>query len=235
MSTFTIISMFFVLSGFLSAIIIFTDIYIIDNLQKMKIMNIVWILTGLWAGFVGLWAYYNIGKLKSDAMDANMSMPEMDMDNKKSDMYSMDMQKTVWQKTTLSTLHCGSGCTLADIIGEWFIFFVPMCIGWGWTLDYFIALIIGILFQYAAIRPMEKTLTKNQAYVKAFKIDFWSLTSWQVGMYGFMAIMIFVVGLHLERNSWEFWFLMQLAMMCGFVTAYPTNRLLIKLGIKKGM
>jgi hypothetical protein len=34
-----------------------------------------------------------------------------------------------WQSVVLSTLHCGAGCTLADIVGEWFLFFVPVAIG----------------------------------------------------------------------------------------------------------
>jgi hypothetical protein len=31
------------------------------------------------------------------------------------------------------------------------------------------------------------------------------------------------------------WFMMQLAMLTGFVTAYPVNRWLIKAGIKESM
>ncbi|WP_442879793.1 DUF4396 domain-containing protein, partial [Cetobacterium sp.] len=33
----------------------------------------------------------------------------------------------------------------------------------------------------------------------------------------------------------EFWFMMQIAMCCGFLTAYPVNWWLVKKGIKMGM
>ena len=37
------------------------------------------------------------------------------------------------------------------------------------------------------------------------------------------------------KDTWMFWFMMQLAMLVGFFCAYPMNALLIKLGVKKGM
>jgi Sec-independent protein secretion pathway component TatC len=39
----------------------------------------------------------------------------------------------------------------------------------------------------------------------------------------------------LPRTSFVFWFMMQIAMACGFLAALPVNVLLIKAGIKKGM
>jgi Domain of unknown function (DUF4396) len=59
-------------------------------------------------------------------------------------------------------------------------------------------------------------------------------------MYGFMAIAFFVVfragfGVELEVNSFEFWFMMQIAMMVGFLTSYPANWCLIRRGFKEGM
>lgn len=42
-------------------------------------------------------------------------------------------------------------------------------------------------------------------------------------------------GVTLEVNSVEFWFMMQIAMLCGFATAYPVNRWLIVAGVKEEM
>ena len=39
----------------------------------------------------------------------------------------------------------------------------------------------------------------------------------------------------LETNMAEFWFMMQIAMVCGFVTSYPVNWWLIRTGLKKKM
>ena len=94
-----------------------------------------------------------------------------------------------WQSVVLSTLHCGAGCTLADIVGEWFLFFVPVAIGGSilagtWVVDYLLALAFGIGFQYAAIRGMERTLPRGEAIRRAAKADILSLTAWQAGMYG---------------------------------------------------
>lgn len=147
-----------------------------------------------------------------------------------------------WQSVVLSTLHCGAGCTLADIVGEWFLFFVPVAIGGSilagtWVVDYLLALAFGIGFQYAAIRGMEHTLPRGEAIRRAAKADILSLTAWQAGMYGWMAVAIFALngGEAMPRTSFVFWFTMQIAMACGFLVALPVNILLIRAGIKKGM
>ena len=144
-----------------------------------------------------------------------------------------------WQSVVLSTLHCGAGCTLADIVGEWFLFFVPVAIGGSilagtWVVDYLLALAFGIGFQYAAIRGMERTLPRGEAIRRAAKADILSLTAWQAGMYGWMAVAIFALngGEAMPRTSFVFWFSMQVAMACGFLVALPVNILLIRAGIK---
>lgn len=256
MNTFNTVAAIFVVAGFVSAIIIACDLT--HRKQSMKIMNSVWILTGLWASVLGLWAYFKFGrtgKIKGNSMagmkmdGTNNSMADMDM--KPASMEEMDGMKGMkmdmrpvrpkWQSVTLSTLHCGAGCTLADIIGETFMLFFPVVIAGsaligGWVFDYILALAIGVFFQFAAIRAMEK-IPFGTAISRAFKADVLSLTAWQVGMYGWMAIAIFGFfhGSPLPKLSWSFWFMMQVAMLCGFICAYPVNIMLIKAGIKKGM
>lgn len=83
--------------------------------------------------------------------------------------------------TALSTLHCGAGCTPADLIGEWFTVTVPVSIGGSliagsWVPEYGLALLIGLWFQYAAIRSM-RAIGRRQAIVKAAKADLLSLTA----------------------------------------------------------
>jgi hypothetical protein len=43
------------------------------------------------------------------------------------------------------------------------------------------------------------------------------------------------IGTTLRTDTVEFWFMMQIAMMFGFATAYPVNWWLIKSGIKEKM
>jgi hypothetical protein len=64
-------------------------------------------------------------------------------------------------------------------------------------------------------------LSFGAGMVAAFKADTLSLSAWQIGMYGFMAIAYFVIsvgfGATLEVNSFEFWFMMKIAMIAGFL------------------
>ena len=227
-----LLSLFFVCSGIVIAVIIGSDLR--RNKQSMKIMNAVWVLTGLWASYLGLWAYYKFGREKMmKAEDKDMKM-DMSMDG-----MNMGTPLPKWQSIALSALHCGAGCTLADIIGEGITFHIPVSIGGSmlvgnWVLDFVLALIIGIYFQFYAIREMEK-VSVGEGLTRAFRADFFSLLSWQVGMYGWMAIVYFVLFKDLVKDSWTFWFMMQIAMLFGFICAYPMNALLIRMGIKKGM
>lgn len=228
-----LVAPYFVCFGIISAMYIIWDIYVAKHTQSMRVMQIVWPLTALWGSVFGLIAYFVLGR--SSAQKRHSEPMKMDMEHSMMSQHDSIPLKSI----ALSTLHCGAGCTLADIIGEWLTFFVPIAIAgsyiWGgWWIDYLFALAIGILFQYAAIQQMEH-LSQKKAFAKAFKVDFWSLTSWQVGMYGWMAIVIWLFDWELNKTSWSFWFMMQVAMLCGFITAFPTNYLLIKWGIKKAM
>lgn len=234
------VSAFFVCSGFGIAIYIAIDLT--KHKQSMKIMNAVWILTAIWGNYLALWAYNKFGKKSSMNMamennDQNM----MNMDSMNMPMDHMNSEHPQWTSIALSALHCGAGCTLADIIGEWFTAYVPVTIAGSqlfgnWVLDFVLALIIGVYFQFYAIREMEK-ISIPVALSRAFKADFFSLLSWQIGMYGWMAIVYFILFPHsfLPKDTWQFWFMMQIAMFIGFICAYPMNALLIKLGVKKGM
>ncbi len=105
----------------------------------------------------------------------------------------------------------------------------------SWALDYVLAFLFGIAFQYFTITPMKK-LSRAQGLVAALKADTLSLTAWQVGMYGWMAVAMFAIfGHELEKTGPVFWFMMQVAMLAGFLTSYPVNRWLIRKGIKEAM
>jgi hypothetical protein len=85
-----------------------------------------------------------------------------------------------------------------------------------------------------------RDLSPAEGLIQAVKADTLSLSAWQVGMYGFMAFAQFyifrgVLGVPLEVNSAEFWFMMQTAMVVGFVTSYPANWWLLRTGIKERM
>ncbi len=177
------------------------------------------------------------------------SMPEMKMDMPAHMKMKMDMKmdmpmqmgakKPFWQSITAGTLHCGAGCSLADLIGPWLFAASPFLL-WGspvfgeWALDYLLALAIGVTFQYGGLLGMVPE-TGAALWWRALKVDSLSLTSWQIGMYGWMALAIFALIGPMSPTEPIFWFMMQIAMACGFITAYPMNWFLVKTGIKTAM
>ncbi len=199
--------------------------------QHMWIMNLVWPLTALYAGPIALWSYFRIGRLSThQAMHAAKQRGDD----------PPAQTKPFWQSTAVGATHCGAGCSLGDICAEWFVFFVPvtlfgMKIFGAWAVDFVLAFAFGIAFQYFSIKPM-RDLTPGEGLKAAFKADTLSLTSWQVGMYGWMAIATFAIfGHEMHKTSPVFWFMMQIAMFAGFATSYPVNWWLLKKGIKEKM
>jgi Domain of unknown function (DUF4396) len=217
---------------------------VIRHPQHMGIMNLVWPVVGLFAGPIALWGYFAYGRLatherKKRAMDQGETPPSR--------------QRTPFAAMVgKAAAHCGAGCTLGDIAAEWLVFAAPViAVAFGyrsifldkifavWIVDYIFAFTFGIVFQYFTIAPM-RGLGLWDGIVAAAKADALSLTAWQIGMYGFMALVYFyffrvLIGTKLETNTPEFWFMMQLAMLCGFATAYPVNWWLIEAGIKEKM
>ncbi len=105
----------------------------------------------------------------------------------------------------------------------------------SWILDYIFAFVLGIAFQYFTIRPMSDK-SPRQALMVAIKADTLSLTAWQAGMYGWMAIATFLIfGHSLDKTGPVFWLTMQVAMLAGFVTTWPVDAWLIRAGIKARM
>lgn len=212
----------------------------------MRIMLLVWPIITLWAGPVGIWAYETATRghdqtapdpsghpqhgMKNDAGMPGMSMPGMDMAApRRPDRVSV----------MTGTLHCGAGCTLADVIGPFLFGLAPFALFGSlmygeWALDYVLALIIGVFFQYAGLAAMSRK-RGLPLWFRAFKVDFLSLTAWQVGIYGWMAVSAFLLFGPLPPDRPLFWFMMQISMFCGFLTAYPMNWWLMRAGIKSPM
>jgi hypothetical protein len=100
---------------------------VIRHSQKMWIMNVVWPVSGLYAGPLALAFYARYGRPQS----GKASFPVM---------------------AAKGTLHCGAGCTLGDVIAEGIAVAVPgvaFAFGWQsvfaekifaiWVLDFVLA------------------------------------------------------------------------------------------------
>jgi hypothetical protein len=222
----TILAWIALITGGLCAVGILVDIYLAGNRQKMPIMEAVWPVNALYLGPLTVWLYVRYGRRMSTRVQAEQSDPP---------------DKPRWATTTIGVLHCGAGCTLGDIIAETGIFLLAITIAgqaiWAEFIgDYVLALALGIVFQFFAIAPM-RGLSVGKGLVEAAKADFLSLTAFEVGLFGWMALMAFVFfpGPHLHPDTAAYWFLMQVGMALGFLTAYPINAWLIRRGIKEAM
>ena len=207
--------------------------------QHMWIMDIVWPVTGLYAGPLAVWAYFRYGTASSHP--AMMAAHEHDQPKPAE-------RRPFAATVALAATHCGAGCTLGDLIAETTIAMFPVVLSalgyqtlWhekifsAWVLDFVVAFVLGVAFQYFTIVPMQK-LSPGKGIVAALKADTLSLTAWQIGMYGWMAIATFVIfGHEIPKTSPVFWFMMQIAMLAGFATSYPVNWALVRAGVKEKM
>jgi hypothetical protein len=218
--------------GIVSALIIAVHL-LAGNRQHMWIMNIVWPITGLYFGVVAIWAYFKWGRQGSHRMMA--AAREQGMDNPA-------RVRPFWQTCFTAATHCGSGCTLGDLIAEIglgfsavaFTLFGHKLFG-GWVVDFALAFLLGIGFQYFTIQPM-RHLPTGVALKQALKADTLSILAWEIGMFGWMAIATFViVGHEIHKTSPVYWCMMQIAMWCGFITSWPVNGWLLKRHIKEPM
>jgi putative flippase GtrA len=221
----TILAWISLAAGFLSAGAIGYDIYGRGMRQPMRVMEAVWPITALYLGPAGWFAYRRLGRATPSRGE------EADREDEISE----------WQGVAVSATHCGAGCTLGDIIGEWVVFAGSLTIAgaalWpAYMLDFALAYLLGIVFQYFAIKPMSD-LTRRQALWHAIRADTLSLIAFEVGLFGWMALVFFVLfpGPHLSPGHSAYWLMMQIGMALGLLTTYPINGWLVRRGIKHPM
>jgi hypothetical protein len=80
-------------------------------------------------------------------------------------------------------------------------------------------------------------LPVGQGLIVAIKADTLSILAFQVGMYGWMALVHFRLFPHPHLTPFEpqYWLMMQIAMICGYATSFPMNWWLIRAGWKEAM
>jgi hypothetical protein len=217
---FDVLAWLSILLGVLSAIVIGIDI-LSGKRQKMAVMNLVWPITGLYFGPIALWSYWQFGRAGQDAGGKG--------------------QKSFWQTTFVGDSHCGAGCTVGDFAGEWLVFLTGLTVAgsvlWAdYAIDFLLAYLLGLAFQYFAIVPMRRHLSGWPGIKAAIKADTISLVAFEIGMFAWMAFSSKVLFQpKAEPTQAVYWFSMQIAMVVGFMTACPANWWLIRKGLKEAM
>lgn len=211
----------------ISSTVIVSDIYVRGYRQKMTVMNLVYPITALYWGPVALWFYARHGRRQSILKIKELGDPDPET-----------MPR--WVVLSKAVSHCGAGCTLGDIAGEWLTASLGLHLEGSalladFAIDFAFAWSFGILFQYFTIVPM-RDITPLKGIWAAIKVDTLSIIAFQVGLFGGMAIyQLLVFPPSLPKSTATYWMMMQLAMVLGFFTAMPVNDLLIRGGLKDRM
>jgi hypothetical protein len=211
--------------SFLCGAIIIADEFL--HPQKMAIMNLVWPITALYWGPVALWAYLKKGRM-------------MTKEHQQQSRQGSEDELTPAQ-ISLAVTHCGAGCTLGDIAAEssvaaFGLLFAGALFATRLVMDFLLAWFFGVIFQYFTIVPM-RGLPPGKGILAAIRADTLSIVTFQIGLFGWMALVYYVIfpEPHLEPNEAVFWFMMQIGMIIGFFTSYPANVFLLRAGWKEKM
>lgn len=221
-------------SGFITAGAIAYDMYGRGNRQAMSVMAAVWPLTALYLGPFGWLAYVRLGRpVDSPHAPVMIGAPTMHM--------SMAGQEELPGRlgVAVTATHCGAGCALGDVIGEWIVFGAALTIAghalWAeYIVDFAFGYVFGIGFQYWAIKP-GSSLTPLAALRNAIAADTLSVVTFEAGMFAWMAIFQRVLFPQLLPNDPAYWLMMQIAMVIGLAATYPAQVWLINHGIKERM
>ena len=213
-------------SALATAAVIVFDIYGRGHRQAMAVMDAVWPVTALYSGPVAWLAYRRWGRLNSPKYQEKARTRP-------------DYGESV--SVGIGVSHCGAGCTLGDIAGAWLVFvagwqLLGLALPAEYIVDFALAFLLGIAFQYFAIAPM-RHLGFRDGLKAALKADTLSLTAFEIGLFGWMAViqLILFTRPHLTPDHAAYWLLMQVGMVLGFLTAYPVNVWLIRRGVKTAM
>jgi hypothetical protein len=267
----TVVAWVYLAVCFCCAGVIACDIAFNNRRQPMGVMNFVFPITALYFGPFALVLYWRWGRVTSKTTVAPVPVREAaapravvaagggrqphggqatyaeaagagGSDGAGEQGAPGERARPWWVTMAIEVSHCGSGCTLGDVIAEFAVFglgltIAGLALGAEYVGDFVFALAFGIVFQYFAIAPM-RGLGLKDGLIAAAKADFISLTAFEVGLFGWMAVMAFVLfpaPHHLMPSSAAYWLLMQAGMIIGYFTSWPANVWLVKRGIKVPM
>jgi hypothetical protein len=219
-----------------SALFIVADFFR-GHRQRMWIMHLVWPITALYLGPLAVLLYTSTRPLTlSGSPQPKGRFREL--------MKNADPTR---EQGAVAVSHCGAGCVLGNIIGETTLFVFGGSVtayvagsdfATRMVTDFALAYLLGIFFQYFTIVPTIGSMPRGKRILMAIRADTLSILAFEVGFFGWMALSRFVffpAPRRIYPNLAVFWFMMQIAMIVGWVTAYPANVWLLKKRWKEKM
>jgi len=142
---------------------------------------------------------------------------------------------TRWRQVLGSTMHCVAGDGLGILAGAILGALISLSKPGEIILEYF----LGFGFGWMIFQALFMKASSGGSFYKALKKTF---ISELVSMNYLMAAMVLVttIGMHMVPEStnpmsMEFWFVMSMALLTGFIAAYPINWWLVSNHLKHGM
>jgi len=175
------------------------------NPEIAGLMRLVWFLTVLYSGVLGLALYWFTGR-KQIARDS------------------------LWRRGARSTAHCYSGCGLGEILGV-VITVGVLSLGTWWVAG--ITFLLAYAFGYAlTVGPlMQEGVPLSTALWDAFASETASITMMEV--VAIASDIWLSKGATMDQTI--FWTSMAVSLSLGLAAAYPVNVLLIRFGVKERM
>ena len=142
---------------------------------------------------------------------------------------------TRWRQVLGSTMHCVAGDGIGIIVGAAISAGLALSFGPDFLLEY----VLGFGFGWAFFQAFAMRDAAGGSYVKSLKMTFLpELLSMNLLMTGMVITSRFAmrnVDGGDDPTRPEFWFIMSMALIAGFVCAYPINWWLVANHMKHGM
>ncbi|MGR3376086.1 DUF4396 domain-containing protein [Salipiger abyssi] len=175
------------------------------NSHLMSLMKLVWALTVIYSGPLGLLIYWTCGRKE---------IPE---DN-------------LARRAFRSVAHCYSGCGLGEITGV--ILAVGLLrVGTGATaaITFAFAYTVGFALTFGPL--IQDGVSKRRALKDTFLAETPSIFVMEIVA---IAVDLTLAG-NAGMSDIQFWSSLIVSLTCGLVAAYPVNVLLLHFGVKEGM
>lgn len=211
---FTVVSWFFIGLGLLCAGVILYDVFGRGYRQRIGTMEVVWPITAVYFGPLALWAYYRWGRPQSEEWQEGNSVPS---------------EGGLPVAAVTETIPGGAASFLGHLVAVPLVAILGLTIaGSGlWPMIIAIALLaLPLLFAF-------EYFSSGKALGVALLTAALAIVAFDVGMGAAMIFVHFV--LMFPPTTVAFWFVMQIGLILGFLTAYPVVLWLVRRSTKEAV